>query len=80
MRKWKINNGPAVIPEVIDRGEKLAHHDYPIVSASRRKCESAAGFFESAGDDEKKDLQKEISSGIDAMLSVQFVEVKREAK
>ena len=69
MRKWKINNGPAVIPEVIDRGKKLPHHDYPVVSASRRKCESAAGFFKSAGDDEKKDLREKISGSIDAMFS-----------
>ena len=80
MRKWKINNWPAIIPEIIDGGKKLPHHDNPVIPALSCKGKHAAIFFESAGDHEKKDLRKEIPGGINTMLSAQFIEVKSETE
>jgi hypothetical protein len=80
MRKWKINDGPAVIPEIIDRSEKLPHHDNPVISALGRKGKDIAIFLNPTDNDEKKDLREEIPGGFYAMFSTQIVEIKSETE
>jgi hypothetical protein len=80
MCKWKINNGPAIIPEIIDGGEKLPHHDNPVIPALSREGEHVAIFLKSTSDDEKEDLREEIPGSIDTTFTAQFIEIKRETE
>ena len=80
MRKWKINNGSAVIPKIIDGDKKLTHHNNPVVTSFGRQGEHIAMFLEASGQKEETDFENEVANSGNTMLFCKFIEIKGETE